>query len=112
VFYTPKSYLSKHKTIYEQPDLGGEGKKKCQTSVPLTAEGGSTERGRARHRRVTTTTPMEISRERESSRESSAQTSHGDDTDGDLEGEGEREISRERGRASGDGVPGRGGAKP
>jgi hypothetical protein len=42
--------------------------------------------------------------------------SHGDDTDGNLEGEGElegeREISRERGRASGDGIPGRGGAKP
>jgi hypothetical protein len=51
---------------------------------------------------------MEISRERESW----AQTSHGDDTDGDLEGEGEREISRERGRASGDGVNGRGNAKP
>ena len=29
-------------------------------------------------------------------------------TDGDLEGEGERESSR----ASGDGVPGRGGGKP
>jgi hypothetical protein len=54
--------------------------------------------------------------ELEGERESSAQTSHGDDTDGDLEGEGEgegeREISRERGRASGDGVPGRDDGKP
>jgi hypothetical protein len=62
----PKSYLSNHKTTSEQPDPGGEGKKKCQTSVPLTVEG-----------------------ELDGERESSAQTSDGDDTNGDLEGEGE-----------------------
>jgi hypothetical protein len=70
----PKSYLSNHKTISEQLDPGGEGKKKCQTSVPLTVEG-----------------------ELDGERESSAQTSDDDDTDGDLEGElkleGERESS-------------------